>query len=146
LVTLTYLIMMESLSGYPDVALRILIVGTATTITIMIVFIYLHIVETGIVLVILVILRLLVVASIPSHPLHYQHYYPHHQLLIPLLFRQYHPMPVVNQDGFIKIIIVISSLSELISVGLVVSLNALHWVLPCYAYLILPQILGLLIK
>ena len=87
LVTLTSLIMMETMSGYPDVALRILIVCMATTITIMIVFIYRQIVESGIVLVILVILRLLVVVSIPLHPLHYQHYHPHHQLLTPLLSR-----------------------------------------------------------
>ena len=57
LVTLTYLIMMESLNGYPDVALRILIVRIATTITILIVFIYRQIVESGIVLVIMVLIR-----------------------------------------------------------------------------------------
>jgi hypothetical protein len=49
-------------------------------------------------------------------------------------------------DGVIIITIVISSISELISVGQFVSRNALHWVPPCYAYLILPQIIGLLIK
>ena len=37
-------------------------------------------------------------------------------------------------------------MSELVSVGQVVSLNAHRWVPLCYAYLILPQILGLLIK
>ena len=66
LVTLTYLIMMESISGYPDVARRILIVLMATTITTTIVFI-LHIMELGIVLVIITIIirRLLAVVSIP---------------------------------------------------------------------------------
>ena len=155
LVTLTYLIMMEIISGYPDVALRILTVHTATTITIVIVFIYLPIVEPGMVTVIMVLIGLLVVVSIPFHPRHYQHYSPHHQLLTPLLSQlpdhhrlhpQSHPQLVVKLIGVIIIITVISSISELISVGQVVSLNALHWVPPCYAYPILPQINGLLIK
>jgi hypothetical protein len=37
-------------------------------------------------------------------------------------------------------------MSDIISVGQVVCQYVLHWVPPCYAYLILPQILGLLIK
>ena len=66
LVTLTYLIMMETMSGYPDVALHI----QSTSITFLIVFIYKHIMETGIVTgivptVILLLLILLVVVSIP---------------------------------------------------------------------------------
>ena len=50
LVTLTYQIMIEILNGYLDVALRILIVHMATTITTVIVFIYKHIVESGLVM------------------------------------------------------------------------------------------------
>ena len=65
LVTLTYLIMMETMSGYPDVALLILIVRMATTITIIIAFIYMHIMEHGLVEAIMVLLRLNVVVSIP---------------------------------------------------------------------------------
>ena len=53
---------------------------------------------------------------------------------------------VVKLDGVIIITTVISSMPELISVGQVVSRNALHWVLPCYAYPILLQIVGLLIS
>jgi len=53
---------------------------------------------------------------------------------------------VVSQDGRTIIIIVTISISELISVGQVVNHNVIHWVLPCYAYLILPPTIGLLIK
>ena len=37
-------------------------------------------------------------------------------------------------------------MSVILTLGQVVCRNALHWVLPCYAYLILPQMIGLLIK
>ena len=155
LVTLTYQIMMETMSGYLDVALRILIVRTAITFTIVIVLIYKHIVESGIVMEIMVIIRLPVVVSIPFHPLHYQHSHPHHQLLTPLLFQllsRHRPHPlshlllVAKLDGVIIIATVINSISVLISVGQVVSRSAHPWVPPCYAFKILPQIIGLLIK
>ena len=114
LVTLTYLILMEIMSGYPDVALRILEVHTTTTITLMIVFIYIHIMEPGIVIVIMVLIRLLVVVSIPLHQRHYQHYRPHHQLFTPLLFLQSHPLLAVKLDGVTIITTVISSKSDII--------------------------------
>ena len=55
-------------------------------------------------------------------------------------------MLFVNQDGHIIMLIVISSMSDIISLGQVVSRNAHHWVPPCYAYLILAQIVGLQIN
>ena len=120
------------MSGHLDVALPI----QNTSITVMIVFIYLHIMDTGIVVTVLFLLiRFLVAVSIPSHPLHFQHYHQICQLFFlsvsQLVYQQYrhqqsHPPLDANQDGhIIKQNVIILAWDQFI-VGQVVSRYALH--------------------